>query len=184
MALHSCVCRCPKISRNVLLKKLFLVLILQSTCLICIAWKRKQIIEQQPHRACDEWTKPNKNRKINKAASYSKWPRFLLFDLAHKHCSGIIKVWLRCLTSEAKGRFLADNILLAWYLVMVQIQFSLIIEKQDWTSRILANPPPPASDNISFLPALPPPLLPQSGRHSCITTINIIGMGGEISSFL
>ena len=31
--------------------------------------------------------------------------------------------------------------------------------KKDWTSRTLANPPPPKSDNISFLPyPNPPPL--------------------------
>ena len=31
-------------------------------------------------------------------------------------------------------------------------------------------PPPPTSDNISFLP-YPPPLPLQSGRHLCITPI-------------
>ena len=47
VALHSCVCSCPKISRNVFLKKViifqkgFLVVVLQSTCFICITWKRK-----------------------------------------------------------------------------------------------------------------------------------------------
>ena len=52
----------PKMSSNVFLKKLFLVLILQLTYFICITWKRKQTMEQQPHRAC-EWTKSNKNKK-------------------------------------------------------------------------------------------------------------------------
>ena len=28
-----------------------------------------------------------------------------------KQCNGIIKGWLHCLTSESKGRFLANNIL-------------------------------------------------------------------------
>ena len=32
------------------LKKFVLVLILQSTCFICITWKRKQTTEQQPHQ--------------------------------------------------------------------------------------------------------------------------------------
>ena len=41
----------------------------------------------------------------------------------------IIKGWLHCLTSESKGRFHVNNILIfssAWYLIMAQIQFSLI----------------------------------------------------------
>ena len=36
-------------------------------------------------------------------------------------------------------------------------------KKKDWTSRTLANPPPPTSDNISFLPSPTHP--PQSGRY-------------------
>ena len=49
-----------------------------------------------------------------------------MFDLARRQCSGIIEGWLHCLTSESKGRFPANNILLAWCLVIVQIQFFLI----------------------------------------------------------
>ena len=30
-------------------------------------------------------------------------------------------------------------------------------KNEDWTSRTLANPPPPTSDNISFLPPSPLP---------------------------
>ena len=120
-------------------KKIFLVPILQSTCFICITWKRKQIIDQQPHCACGERTKSNKN-KINKTTSYSKRPCVLLFALAHKQCNGIIKGWLHCLMLESKGRFLANNTLLAWCLVMVQIQFTLIKQNKDWASRTLANP--------------------------------------------
>ena len=45
--------------------KFFLVLILESTCFICITWKRKQTMEQQPHRAC-EWTKSNQNKTKQK----------------------------------------------------------------------------------------------------------------------
>ena len=43
------------------LKTVFLVLILQSTCFICITWKRKQTMEQLSPRAC-EWTKSNQNK--------------------------------------------------------------------------------------------------------------------------
>ena len=52
VALYPRVCSCPKISRNVFYLELFtfLVLILQSTCFICITWKRKQTMEQQRHR--------------------------------------------------------------------------------------------------------------------------------------
>ena len=52
-----------------------------------------------------------------------------LFGLAHKQCNSIIKSWLHCLTSVSKGRFLANNILLARCLVMAQIKFCLIKEK-------------------------------------------------------
>ena len=47
---------CVQLSKNIkicFLKKVFLVLILQSTCFICITWKRKQTMEQQPPRACE-----------------------------------------------------------------------------------------------------------------------------------
>ena len=100
----------------------------------------------------------------NQVASHSIWPRVLLFDLAHKQCSGIIKGWLHCLTSESRWGFLVNNILMfgsAWCLVMAQIQFSLIKK----TIKIgrpenSLTPVPHTSDNISF---------PQSGRHMCIT---------------
>ena len=55
--------------------------------------------------------------------------------------------YFQCLTSESKGRFLVNNILLAWSLVMAQMQFSLIC-----ASRTLANLLPPTYDNISFSP--------------------------------
>ena len=69
-----------------------------------------------------------------------------------------VKGWLHCLTSMSKRRFLVDNTLMfgsAWFLVMVQIQFSLI--KKDWTFRTHVNPSPPTSSNISFLSYPPPP---------------------------
>ena len=43
------------------LRNTFFRLILQSTCFICVTWKHKQTIEQQPHSAC-EWTKSNENK--------------------------------------------------------------------------------------------------------------------------
>ena len=52
------------------------------------------------------------NKQTNKVTSHSNLPRVLLLDLAHKQCKGIIKGWLHCLTSESKGRFLANDILL------------------------------------------------------------------------
>ena len=109
-------------------------------------------MKQQPHRAC-EWTKSNQNKKT-KVTSYSNWPRALLFDLAHKQWNGIIKGWLHYLTSESKGRFIANNILLAWCLVIAQIQFSLIKKNKGWTCRTAR---PHTSNNISFLPHLRPP---------------------------
>ena len=52
-----------KISRNVFSEKIFLMLILQSACFVCITWKGKQTMEQQPHRSC-KWTESNKSKKI------------------------------------------------------------------------------------------------------------------------
>ena len=55
-----------KILRNVfylLLLFTFLVLILQSTCFICTTWKRKQTIENQPHRTYEQ----NQNKTKTKS---------------------------------------------------------------------------------------------------------------------
>ena len=93
-----------------------------------------------------------RNQNKSKVMSNSNLPRVLLFNLAHKQRNGIIKGWLHFLTSEAKGRLLVNNILLAWCLVMTQIQFSLMIKNKDWASRTLANPLLPTFDNILFLP--------------------------------
>ena len=57
--------------------------------------------------------KRNKNKNRTNT-SHSNWPRVLRDFLAHKQCNGIIKGWLHCLMSESKGRFLANNILLAY----------------------------------------------------------------------
>ena len=95
--------------------------------------------------------KQNQNKKTS--TLHSNWPRILLLELAHKQCSGIIKGWLHCLTSSQKEDLL--SILLfgsVWCLFIAQIQFSLMKKKnKDWTSRTLANPTPPTSNNISFL---------------------------------
>ena len=108
VALYSCVCSCPKISWNVfyLWLSTFLVLILQSTCFICTIWKRKQTMEQELHRACEQ---TKSKQKQNQVKPYSNWPRVLLSDLSHKQCNCIIQRWLHCLTSDSKGRFLVNN---------------------------------------------------------------------------
>ena len=86
VALYSCVRSCPKLSQ-----KVFSVLILQLTCFIFIASKRKQTMEQQRQRAC-EWTKSSNQKKTKekKVTSHSNWPRALQFHLANKQCNGII----------------------------------------------------------------------------------------------
>ena len=84
-------------------------------------------MEQQPHCAC-EWTikKIKQKQKKTKVTSYSNWPDVLLFDLAPNNAMVSLKNGFSCLTSESKGRFLANNILLAWCLVAAQIKFSFI----------------------------------------------------------
>ena len=111
-------------------------------------------MEQQPHRACE---RTKSKQKQNEVTSHLDWPRVLLFNLAHKQYNGIIKGWLQCLTSESKGRFLDNDILFgsAWCLVMAQIQFSLI-KNRDWTSRTLDSHPSPTFANRSFLPSVSP----------------------------
>ena len=124
-----------------------------STCFICIIpSKRKQTMEQQPHRAC-ELTKSSKKKKVT---SHSNWPRVLLFELVHKQCNSIIKRWLHYLMSDSKERFLANNILLAWCLVMPQIQFSVIknIKIGRPEHLIFASPTPPNAPP-SLLPVVP-----------------------------
>ena len=115
---------CAQLSKNItkcFLKKSFLKLILKSTYFICITWKRKQTIWNNSRTVdVNEWNQTK--TKKTKVTSYSNWPRVLLIDFANKQCSGIIKGWLHCLTSESKGRFLAHDILLAWCLAMTLIQ--------------------------------------------------------------
>ena len=112
----------------------------------------------------------SKNKTKSKpSTSHSNWPRLLFFDLAYKQCNGNIKGWLHCLTSESKGRFLVNNILLgsACSLVMAQIQ----LRNKDWTSRTLTNPSPPTSNNMSFLPYLftpHPPPHPHKHTHTAV----------------
>ena len=100
--LHTLVCALVQKYRECLLST-FSVLILQLNCFTCTTWKRKQTMEQQPHRAC-EWTKSK--QKQNQIKSHSNWPRvLLLFNLAHKQCNCIIQGCLHCLTSESKEGF-------------------------------------------------------------------------------
>ena len=86
---------CVQLSKNIteclLWLYTFLVLILQSTYIICTAWKRKQALEQQPYREC-EWTNSgNPNKSINKSCNIQIDHLFyldldLLFDLGYKQC--------------------------------------------------------------------------------------------------
>ena len=89
---------------------------------LCTTWKRKQTIEEQTHRTCEQTKSKQKQKKVT---SHSNLPRVLLFDLAYKQYNGIIKGWLHCLMPEWKGRgLLVNNILMfgsAWCLVMTQI---------------------------------------------------------------
>ena len=66
-------------------------------------------MENQTHRACEQ-TKSKQKRKH--VMSHSNSLHALLLNLAHRQCNGIIKGWLYCLTSESKGRFLVNNILM------------------------------------------------------------------------
>ena len=87
-------------------------------------------MQQPPNRACK---RTKSKQKQNQVTSHLSWPRALLFDSAQKQCNGIIKGWLHCLTSELKGRFLVNNILIfvsAWCLVTAQIQFALKKKKK------------------------------------------------------
>ena len=55
---------------------------------------------------------------------------------------------------------------------MAQIQFSFRKKKIGRPEHLL--PPPPTSDNISFLPYPPPPSFPpQSGRHMRVTPYHL-----------
>ena len=95
----------------------------------------------------------------NQNTSRSEWPHVLLLDLAHKQRNRVIKGWLHSLISESKGRFLVNNMLLAWSLVMAQIQYFLIKKVKIGRPKHLLTPHPPTSDNISFLlyAVSPPP---------------------------
>ena len=65
-------------------------------------------------------------------------------------CNGIINNWLHSMTSDSKGWFLVN----VWVSMMSGHDANPIFlnkKNQNWTSRALANPQPPKSDNISFL---------------------------------
>ena len=104
-------------------------------------------------------------QKQNQVMSHLNRPRALLFDLAQKQCTGIIKGWLHCLMSEPKGRFLVNNILMLAGHCLNPIFFNK--KNKDWTSKILAKPPPLYVEYISFFclnccslslpPSSPPP---------------------------
>ena len=147
-----------------------------------LKWKTKTVLKRIKSKSKKTWFKIqnlkstiyfviiSKNKTKSKpSTSHSNWPRLLFFDLAYKQCNGNIKGWLHCLTSESKGRFLVNNILLgsACSLVMAQIQ----LRNKDWTSRTLTNPSPPTSNNMSFLPYLftpHPPPHPHKHTHTAV----------------
>ena len=129
------------------------------------------------HRACEQ---AKSKRKQNQVVSYLKWPRVLLFDIAHKQGNDVIKEWLHCLTSRSNGRSLVNNILIfgsTWYLVTAQIQFSLINKIKIGCPEHSLTHHPPTSSDISFLPYPSTYPLPQSGRNMCITTKGCVNIG-------
>ena len=71
----------------------------------------------------------------------------------------IIKGWLHCLTSESKRRFLVNNALFGstWYLVMTQIQFSLIKKRFDAQSTCCSPEPLYVQKRPIFILPLPHP---------------------------
>ena len=108
VALYSCVCSCPQISRNIFYLWLFtsLVFIWQLTCFICTTWKLKQTMERQPLNASMHASEWNQNK--NKIKSH-RIRHVILLDLAHKQCDGIMKGWFHCLTSDWKRRYLVNG---------------------------------------------------------------------------
>ena len=122
-------------------------------------------VQSQTNRPLSKWYYTCELTKLkqtqNQVTSHSKWPRVLLFDLTLKQCNGIIKGWFYCLTSELKGRFLANNILMfgsAWCLANPVFFNKKEIGRLDVQNTHYPHPTaPPTSDNISFLPDTPPP---------------------------
>ena len=132
---------CAVVQKYLLWLFRLLVLILQSTCFICTTWKREQTTEQQSHRAYEQ---TKSKQKQNYVTSHSTWPCVLLLDLAHRQCSGIIKGWLHCLTSESNARFLVNNILFfgsAWSGHGANPVF-FNKKNKDWTFKTLTNSSP------------------------------------------
>ena len=63
--------------------------------------------------------KKNKSKqKQNQFTSHSNWPLIPLFNLARKQCSGIIKEWHHCPTSESIVKFLVNNILTIFTIIV------------------------------------------------------------------
>ena len=110
-------------------------------------------MEQQPRA-------PKQKQSQNQVTSHSNWPLVILLDSNHRQCNGIIKECLHSPTSESKGRFIVNNLLMFGSpscLVMAQIQFSLMKKIKIGRPEYLLTPHPPTSDNISFLPFPFPP---------------------------
>ena len=165
LLLRGFVLLCVKLSKNIKKCLLFIIIQIFSTHyaidLFCLPnLKRKQNIKQQPHHVY-EWTKSK--QKQNQVTSHSNCTRILLFYLVHKQCNGIVKGLLHCLTSESNGRLPVNNILFfvsVWYLVMAQIQFSLMKKIKIGHPEDSLTPHLPTSNSISFLPYPLPPVRP------------------------
>ena len=96
----------------------------------------------------------NANERF-KSKNKTKSRHIQIDDLGHRKCNGIIKGWRQCQTSVSKGRFFVSNILMfgsAWCLVIAQIQFFLIKENKDWTSRELPTLLRPIKSYFCFSP--------------------------------
>ena len=120
------------------------------------------------------WTEEIKT-KTKPSTSHSNWLCILLFDLAHKQCSGITKGWLYCLTPEsiAHRETPFQSYINDWLSMMSGHCANPIFfnKKKDWTSRTLTITPPhplhPLTSYFALTPT-PSPHLPYSGSHMYI----------------
>ena len=78
---------------------------------------------------------------------------YITYTYMYRHVYIYIYIYIYiCTQTQSKERFLANDVLFgSAYLVMAQIQLFLLKKNKDWTSRKLANPPHPTSDNTLFL---------------------------------
>ena len=142
-------------------------------------------MEQWPYRACQRVTS---KQEQNQVTSYSNWSRVLLFHVAHKQCNDVVKGWLHCLTSESKGRFLVNNILMfgSAYLVMAKNQF-FVNKKKIGRPEHSLTPTPYVRWYLIFAP--PPYSTPSKWTLICVVSplwISVLYWNGSsicVSSF-